>query len=131
MDNNEDKGCTKVKFATEKDAVFYIDKLKKTSVREKKPLRAYLCPFCISWHLTSREDYDTPHKNVVKWYTTQIESKNKTIVIQKNTIKELKETINDLHHKIKILKKGYSNDQLSNLLNPNQHDKNKKQGPKK
>lgn len=51
------KECTKVKFVDEVAAEFYITKLKKTSMRKKTPLRAYLCPFCSSWHLTSRPDY--------------------------------------------------------------------------
>lgn len=51
------KECTKVKFVDEVAAEFYIAKLKKTSMRKKTPLRAYLCPFCSSWHLTSRPDY--------------------------------------------------------------------------
>lgn len=48
--------CLKTKFATEKDANFYIDKLQKTSVREKKPIRAYHC-WCGSWHLSSKKSF--------------------------------------------------------------------------
>jgi hypothetical protein len=47
--------CTKTYFATEKDAEFYISKLKQTSTRGKIPKRAYLCPDCFQWHLTSQD----------------------------------------------------------------------------
>jgi hypothetical protein len=47
--------CHKVCFANEKFAIEYIDKLQKTSFRDKKPVNAYLCEKCLSWHLTSIE----------------------------------------------------------------------------
>lgn len=47
--------CSKVFFADEKFALQYIDRLKKTSHRERKPIRAYLCEKCLCWHLTSIE----------------------------------------------------------------------------
>ena len=47
------KHCKKASFASEAVAVYYIDKLKRTSEREIKPVRAYLCPECFTWHLTS------------------------------------------------------------------------------
>lgn len=53
-----EQGCHKVKFATEKDALFYINKLKQTSKREKIPTRAYLCGYCRTWHLTSKVDFN-------------------------------------------------------------------------
>lgn len=47
--------CRKVFFADEKFALQYIAKLNKTSYRERKPVRAYLCQHCLNWHLTSIE----------------------------------------------------------------------------
>lgn len=47
--------CNKVRFIDEKFALKYIDKLNKTSCRERKPVRAYLCEKCLCWHLTSIE----------------------------------------------------------------------------
>jgi predicted RNase H-like nuclease (RuvC/YqgF family) len=47
--------CRKVYFVDEKFALEYIDKLNKTSSREIKPVRAYLCEKCLCWHLTSIE----------------------------------------------------------------------------
>ena len=51
----EKKECSKVKFSSEKFADEYIEKIKKTSKREKKPTRSYFCKNCISWHLTSAQ----------------------------------------------------------------------------
>jgi len=47
--------CKKVKFVNEQSALMYIKKVKETSVRDKKPVRAYLCEKCLAWHLTSIE----------------------------------------------------------------------------
>lgn len=46
--------CKKTKFANEKFAIEWIEKLKKTSIRKTKPIRAYLCFDCGGWHLTSK-----------------------------------------------------------------------------
>lgn len=45
--------CKKTKFADQASAMFYIAKLKATSCRDKIPQRAYLCEYCLSWHITS------------------------------------------------------------------------------
>ena len=57
MTNNQlnNTKCTKVCFVDEKFALRYIDKLNKTSYRDIKPVRAYLCEKCLCWHLTSIE----------------------------------------------------------------------------
>lgn len=47
--------CPKTYFATEKEALNYIEILKKTSCRDKIPKRAYLCQDCLTWHLTSQD----------------------------------------------------------------------------
>lgn len=48
------KECTKVKFAREEDADTHIERGMKTS---KSPLsmRAYFCPKCSVWHVTSKD----------------------------------------------------------------------------
>lgn len=51
------KECKKTSFLDEKQALFYVDKLK-TSTRKNKPVRVYLCPYCKTWHLTSKPDRD-------------------------------------------------------------------------
>jgi hypothetical protein len=51
--------CKKVAFSDEKQALFYVDKLKKTSDRPVVPQRAYLCQKCNNWHLTSKQENKT------------------------------------------------------------------------
>ncbi len=51
------KECTKVKFANEGYAKFYLDKIRKTSKRGKVPVSTYLCK-CGSWHLTSQINHN-------------------------------------------------------------------------
>ncbi len=51
----EKKCSKKVKFGSEKAALFAITKIKKESTRKTIPIRAYLCK-CGAWHLTSRPD---------------------------------------------------------------------------
>lgn len=58
--------CNKSKFLNEKFALDWIEKLKRTSVREKVPLRAYLCTRCGTWHLTSRPEFGDPEKEALK-----------------------------------------------------------------
>ena len=48
--------CKKAAFSTEDAANYYINKLKRTSSRQIKPIRAYLCPLCFTWHLTSLKE---------------------------------------------------------------------------
>jgi hypothetical protein len=82
--NNE--FCPKTYFATEKDAVFYIDKLKATSHRSKVPKRAYLCLDCHNWHLTSQDnDIDLMIK-----YRQKINELQKLLAEKNNIIHELK-----------------------------------------
>lgn len=83
----KDTICKKVRFVDEEAALFYIKKLKKTSKRARKPVNAYLCPKCFSWHLTS------------------IESKeNKQLIDKDREIVNLKKRIDHLNKEIKRLK---------------------------
>lgn len=69
--------ASKVKFATEKDALFSLDKITKTSKREIIPIRAYHCS-CGSWHLTSKtnkfSEQVTPYIDKIKELESEIES---------------------------------------------------------
>ena len=78
------KHCTKTSFATEKDAQNFIDKLVKTSIREKTPRSAYLCPDCNNWHVTSSIQY--------KELRVKLEAQAVEITELKSQLKEAKKT---------------------------------------
>ena len=63
--------CKKVSFADEKNALMYLEKLKKTSTRERKPVNTYLCEKCLAWHLTSIELKEVTE---IKYLKRQIEN---------------------------------------------------------
>jgi len=56
--------CTKTSFIDENFAMQYINILKKTSKRERKPVRAYLCEHCLTWHLTSTDPINKEIKHL-------------------------------------------------------------------
>jgi predicted RNase H-like nuclease (RuvC/YqgF family) len=85
--------CKKTSFANEKEALFYIEKLKKTSLRKKIPTRSYLCHICHNWHITSSEEWKEEKKL------------NTIIKSQEKTIRELKREMNDLKRQIIALNK--------------------------
>ena len=87
--------CKKASFSSEAVADYYIEKLKRTSVRSKKPVRAYLCPKCFTWHLTSiknTKDFDVsrPEKEIERLkkkcgnYQQEIKKLNNFIIKLKN-----------------------------------------------
>jgi len=84
--------CKKVSFINENYANSYIKKLKKTSNRDIKPVRSYLCEDCLKWHLTSIQSNEV----------TQL-------VYRERQIKNLKKTIESLNEKIEELKKDIEN----------------------
>lgn len=69
--------CKKVSFLDEKNALIYIEKLNKTSVRERKPVNTYLCEKCLAWHLTSIELKEVFE---IKYLKRQIENLKKKII---------------------------------------------------
>lgn len=100
------KPCTKVKYATEKNALFYIEKLKNTSKRTVVPIRAYLCPFCLCWHLTSNEKRDEVEKIKKQLIETEMEvSKRDEIIRKKNEeMTALQKKLSEYKDKISSLK---------------------------
>lgn len=100
--------CKKVKFATQADAEFYIQKLKKTSTRSIVPERAYLCQKCFSWHLTSSPDRNSVllQKNLVKINELgdRIAELNSVIESKNKLLKEKNKLISDLNVRIHELK---------------------------
>lgn len=94
--------CGKASFINQKYADEYIKKLKETSVRYKRPKRAYLCEACLNWHLTSspeEKDDSIPDKRdkYIESLKKQVES-----LIKKN--KNQQETIKNYYNKVVILK---------------------------
>lgn len=79
--------CSKVYFADEKNALLYIEKLHKTSVRDKKPVRAYLCEKCLCWHLTSIESKE--NRQIV-YLNRQINNLKAKVLHLQNEISQLK-----------------------------------------
>ena len=65
--------CKKTSFSDEAQALFYIDKLQRTSVRPKKPQSAYLCPRCNNWHITSIVQFDEVSEKEIKRLNQEIE----------------------------------------------------------
>jgi len=49
--------CGKVGWESKTDAEISIMRIEHHSTRDKKPVRAYLCPDCGYWHLTSMNNY--------------------------------------------------------------------------
>lgn len=76
--------CKKVKYGSEKDALFALDKIKQESNRKVIPLRTYKC-HCGAWHLTSRMD------------VKEIQKENEQL---KQEISQLKDINVDLQNKI-------------------------------
>lgn len=106
--------CKKVSFSDEQQAIYYIEKLRKTSKRPSIPQRAYLCEKCFNWHLTSKQEGKTyefllkENENLKK----EIEEKKKLIsecsiridAVQKSVNSKLSESnkiINQLENKLK------------------------------
>lgn len=48
--------CAKITYATEAIAKAELSRIKSREQKHKKPYRAYECPDCGGWHLTSKED---------------------------------------------------------------------------
>lgn len=109
--------CTKVSFADEKLANYYIDKLQKTSVRKKVPVKAYLCEKCFNWHLTHKEDYfilREEHEEIVKELKSKVDTLNKQVEILTKKSTEYKKLIQCLENKLIKLKNRIKNEDPNN-----------------
>lgn len=86
--------CTKAKFATENSAIDFIQSKVKISKRRKMDFNSfstYLCPQCLTWHITSQTINNNPSKN------------EKKIAYLKNVIKSREERINFHSHRADAL----------------------------
>jgi cell division protein FtsB len=107
--------CTKVSFATEKDANEHIARLKAKSKRKVVPTRAYACNKCKGYHLTSQPNWVERTKVLegqidgLKNKVQELEALNSTLKVgdlgnlvkknqtQKATIRQRDETIKKLN----------------------------------
>lgn len=78
--------CFKTSFVNEDFALQYIDKLKKTSKRKRKPVEAYLCDKCLTWHLTSIESQEAV---TGKYKDRQINNLKSKIIHLESEVKRL------------------------------------------
>lgn len=59
------RSCEKVRFADEAEALATLGHIRRYGSRKgKKPIRAYECPGCLGWHLTSRPPESFPEKKI-------------------------------------------------------------------
>jgi hypothetical protein len=56
--------CQKITYATESIAKAALQTIKSKEQKHKKPYRAYECPDCGGWHLTSKEDINWLKKQI-------------------------------------------------------------------
>lgn len=102
--------CKKVAFADEEKALYYIEKLKKTSKRFVVPHRTYLCEKCFAWHLSSRpskEDERAKKENQENQQIIELQNLKKENQKLKERVIQLtkesenrKKKIDELHEKI-------------------------------
>jgi hypothetical protein len=128
---NQHFECKKVKYSSEKFALYDVERIKKKSDREKIPFRVYFC-HCGSWHLTIKFDKRVAEINEHKIKKSELQkelnelkrnaNKDDRILIKtderiveltkkNNTLtkqnKDLRSTNSDLVNKLIQLKKKY------------------------
>lgn len=104
------KQCDKTKYASKEFAEFYLKKIKYNSFRDKVPVRVYLCPYCNTWHLTSKESKEMKHIEMLDAQIVNLKSKNEKLEKEVRRLslklKEKNETIVDLNRKLLIVNKS-------------------------
>ena len=109
----------KITFATEKDAKFYIDKLKAKSRRDTVPTRSYKCSKCGGHHLTSKPDWNQKISNL-EAEVTRLKGRNEILERENDLLKigsmkkvmnineQLQKSVNNSKAKIKRMEKDYA-----------------------
>jgi uncharacterized protein YlaI len=87
--------CKKVYFADEKNALMYIEKIKKTSKRERNPINTYLCPKCLNWHLTSIEYKEDKQVIYLKRQVTNLQREVKNLKEKVSGLKQQNESLQE------------------------------------
>lgn len=92
---NTNNYCGKLGFENESLAMHYLDRLKRTSANGQiNSVRAYLCPNCLMWHLTS-----SPKSKDFKHHKIEIERLKNKCQNYKAEVKKLHLYINKLKQK--------------------------------
>lgn len=100
MKSVENLSCKKTSFRDERGALDFIEKLKKTSKRQIVPTRAYLCPYCLKWHLTHLQGGD------LRGMEFRQEKLKKIIDGLQNENNSLKAKVSELEETIKCMNKA-------------------------
>ncbi len=119
----------KVKYASEKDALFDIKRIQKTSNRSVVPTRAYKCYSCGSYHLTSRIDYKD--LDIIKLQKEIKRLKGELKLLESKNAEEINSELKKIRRESIILEMKKENSTLrkknkqlrednSNLINSNQ-----------
>ena len=101
--------CNKVAYANEKLANEDIDRIQAKSVRDKKPVRSYLCNKCKLWHLTSSPNYKSLYQQAINELTE---------IKQNGYAKHLEINLHKLQLKLKEAEAKY-NSERANDFNAN------------
>lgn len=127
--------CKKTKYKDLAAAEQDIARIKKKSTRERLPNRAYHCPHCNGWHITSRPDHletlqqNTELKEKVLLLAAEVEllkehlaaekshnnQKANRVIRTNDTVKQLNETINKKCAEITALKHDNYNYMAKNI----------------
>jgi len=89
--------CKKTKFASEKEALVRLGKIKNRPQKEVFPIRAYLCR-CLFWHLTSRldvKDIQKENENL-KLVNIKLIEELRTLKSEQNKINSLGVSVNKI-----------------------------------
>lgn len=110
--------CQKTKFRTKQDADINIAQIKRRTIGSlanpetprKIPMRAYLCPDCGSWHLTSKlKSYDELNEEIefvnerfakmTLQFQRVVSFDNTEVLKRKKEVKDLQTAMKNLHAK--------------------------------
>lgn len=97
-----DSICKKERFLNQDFAELYIKKYKKTYSKGKTEsyYKAYLCPKCSNWHLTTKKPKESLEKDtLIEKYKLKIDNqKNQILILQKKLLelKKYEEVIKNL-----------------------------------
>lgn len=102
MELNKKTGCKKSKFSSETQAIAALKCIQFKSKRKVVPVRAYLCKFCGTWHLTSRLDSFKLQKENEELKLKVTDLEQEIVDLNKHWFKLLKEETNENKKQVQI-----------------------------